>query len=135
MFEASTWVLGFQVAGWWTLFASLVAHGRAGQFHPGFEARRVHDRGGGCGPGRLQGFGFVQFESRDAAERAVALNGQALMGRQLVVNPANMAFSEKQAGQPQANCWFCLSNPNADVSLVASIGAARSPFLPTCVAL
>jgi len=26
------------------------------------------------------------------------------------------------AGKPVEGCWFCLSNPNADVELVASVG-------------
>ena len=39
--------------------------------------------------GRSRGFGFVEFESREDGERAIAeLNGKELSGRALVVNEA-----------------------------------------------
>ena len=36
-----------------------------------------------------------------------------------------MQGSKAPTGTPVEGCWFCLSNPNADVNLVASIGALR----------
>ncbi len=39
--------------------------------------------------GRKRGFGFVEMDSQEAAEKAVAdYNGQTLDGRQIVVNPS-----------------------------------------------
>lgn len=57
-------------------------------------------------------------------ERACQLNGSELMGRQIFVEPASIEEKTRQpkAAQPVEGCWFCLSNPNADVELVASVG-------------
>ena len=38
--------------------------------------------------GRSRGFGFVTFVSGEDAQSALALNGQAMQGRRLVVNEA-----------------------------------------------
>ncbi len=39
--------------------------------------------------GRSKGFGFVEFETEEAAQKAIEMfNGQELKGRQLVVNEA-----------------------------------------------
>ena len=47
------------------------------------------------------------------------------MGRPLGVDMANLDEERpKKAAKPVDGCWFCLSNPNADVELVASIGEA-----------
>jgi RNA recognition motif-containing protein len=76
--------------------------------------------------GKLNGFGFVQFEAEAGAARACQLlHGADFMGRELTVDGATAAKSGSQqapAGQPVEGCWFCLSNPKADVNLVASIG-------------
>eukprot|EP00884_Botryococcus_braunii_P002535 jgi/Botrbrau1/12282/Bobra.0323s0022.2 len=69
--------------------------------------------------GLLHGYGYVQFETEEAAQRALGLSGQVMMGRELLVLTAKR---QQEKSEPQANCWFCLSNPDADVSLIASIG-------------
>ena len=46
-----------------------------------------------------------------------------LLGRPLGIDMANLDEERpKKAAKPVDGCWFCLSNPNADVELVASIG-------------
>lgn len=46
------------------------------------------------------------------------------MGRELYIDAAARNDEERgrQLGKPVEGCWFCLSNPNADTELVASIG-------------
>ena len=76
--------------------------------------------------GKLQGFGFVQFATPAAVEAALRMSGAALMGRELTVDAASAdggGGAPAATGEPVEGCWFCLSNPNADVNLVASIGA------------
>lgn len=53
-------------------------------------------------------------------------------GREIFVDAASNrpAPAPLPAGQPVEGCWFCLSNPNADVELVASVGALDSS--PRC---
>lgn len=48
-----------------------------------------------------------------------------MQGREIFVDAASNrpAPAPLPAGQPVDGCWFCLSNPNADVELVASVGA------------
>jgi len=85
--------------------------------------------------GKLHGFGFVQFDSAAGAEAALRLHGSSLMGRELTVDAASADTSGPGApvtGEPVEGCWFCLSNPNADVNLVASIGAPRRPCVAVC---
>ena len=56
------------------------------------------------------------------------MSGSALMGRELTVDAASAeggVGAPAATGEPVGGCWFCLSNPNADVNLVASIGAHR----------
>lgn len=76
--------------------------------------------------GKLNTFCHVQFESREAMERACQLNSSELMGRQMVIEPAGgTQESHLRATKPAPavdGCWFCLSNTNADTSLVASVG-------------
>lgn len=57
-------------------------------------------------------------------QRALKLHGADLMGRELYVDAAvnKPADAIGQSGKPVDGCWFCLSNPNADVNLLASIG-------------
>ena len=75
------------------------------------EAQRQHS----CA-GKLHGYGFVQFHTQDAAEKACQLHGSDLMGRELTVDVATAADGGKApTGLPVEGCWFCLSNPNADV--------------------
>ena len=75
--------------------------------------------------GKLHGYGFVQFQTQEAAEKACQLHGSDFMGRELTVDVATAADGGKApTGTPVEGCWFCLSNPNADVNLVASIGTS-----------
>jgi len=58
----------------------------------------VHDTFGSCGTiekirwvekeGRFAGFGFIQFAESDATDKAVALNGNDLLGRAMRVDYA-----------------------------------------------
>lgn len=69
--------------------------------------------------GKLNTWCHVQFSTKDAMERACQVNEQELMGRKLHIEPA---VARKKEAKPVDGCWFCLSNPNADVQLVASVG-------------
>lgn len=75
----------------------------------------------------------MQFETVDAAERACQLHGSEFMGRELTVDVATSQNRQTiTVGKPVEGCWFCLSNPNADVNLVASIGVCcNALYLPT----
>lgn len=48
------------------------------------------------------------------------------MGRQLTIDAASTGPGAG-VGKPVENCWFCLSNPSADVDLVVSVGAPGFP--------
>ena len=51
------------------------------------------------------------------------ITSSELLGRELEVDAANSgAAGAAMAARPVEGCWFCLSNPNADVELVASVG-------------
>lgn len=70
----------------------------------------------------------MQFQAPEAAEKACQLHGADFMGRELTVDVATAADGGKPVtGTPVEGCWFCLSNPNADVNLVASIGMSPYP--------
>lgn len=71
--------------------------------------------------GKLTTFCHVQFSSKEEMEKACQMNEQELMGRQLFIEPASAQGRKKDAA-PVEGCWFCLSNPNADVNLVCSVG-------------
>lgn len=72
--------------------------------------------------GKLHGWGFVQFESVEAAERACQMTDVTLMGRDLFIDAASRNSSSAVTGQPVQGCWFCLSSEDADLSLVVSVG-------------
>ncbi|KAH7619036.1 hypothetical protein Ndes2526B_g05985 [Nannochloris sp. 'desiccata'] len=74
--------------------------------------------------GKLNSYCHVQFDTKEAMERACQLNGSELMGRQIYIEPASTEERSKTPlqVQPVQGCWFCLSNPNADTALVASVG-------------
>ncbi len=74
--------------------------------------------------GKLNSYCHVQFDTKVAMERACQLNGSELMGRQIYIEPASTEERPKapRQVQPVQGCWFCLSNPNADTALVASVG-------------
>ncbi|GLI67306.1 hypothetical protein VaNZ11_011492 [Volvox africanus] len=87
--------------------------------------------------GRVQHITFVQFGSRDEANRALQLNGTDFNGRQVFVEPstAGTAGGNRRAseapevgaggggqGKPVEGCWFCLGSAAADTELVASVG-------------
>lgn len=91
-----------------------------------------------CCAGKLQGFGFIQFATPASVEAALRMSGAALMGRELTVDAASAeggGGALAATGEPVEGCWFCLSNPNADVNLVASIGAHRRPSRHQCSCL
>ncbi len=69
--------------------------------------------------GKLNTWCHIQFSTKNAMERACQLNEQDLMGRKLFIEPA---MSRRRDAAPVEGCWFCLSNPNADIQLVASVG-------------
>lgn len=72
--------------------------------------------------GKLNGWGFVQFASMEAAERACQLMDVNLMGRDLFIGPAGSKAEDKPSGEPVEGCWFCLSSQTADTNLIVSIG-------------
>lgn len=80
--------------------------------------------------GRLNSFCHVQYAEREGMERACQLNGSELMGRQVFIEPASTEDTPRAAkvAKPVDGCWFCLSNPNADVELVASVGEPLNFF-------
>lgn len=87
-----------------------------------------------CDAGKLNGFGHIQFDSAEAVQRALTLHGSQLMGREIFVDAASNRPGPPPlpAGKPVEGCWFCLSNPNADVELVASVGEqSNSPNILT----
>ena len=66
-----------------------------GEFGPLVSAQVVTDRDSG----QSRGFGFVEFERADAAQRAIdALNGQQLDGRTLSVNVARAKEDRPRGG-------------------------------------
>ena len=80
------------------------------------------------------GWGFVQFETVEAAERATQLTDVNLMGRDLFIAGATTRAPELPSGEPVAGCWFCLSSGTADLHLLVSIGPSPQPLsalLPT----
>jgi diadenosine tetraphosphate (Ap4A) HIT family hydrolase len=74
--------------------------------------------------GKLNSYCHVQFDTKEAMERSCQLNGSEFMGRQIYIEPASTEERPTAARQvqPVQGCWFCLSNPNADTALVASVG-------------
>ncbi len=63
----------------------------------------------------------MQFESEDAAAKACQLHGAEFMGRELTVD-VSTSGARALSGKPVEGCWFCLSNANADIDLVVSVG-------------
>ena len=76
--------------------------------------------------GKLNGWGFVQFASQEAAERACQLEDVNFMGRDLFIGPAGQKAEDRPSGEPVQGCWFCLSSQTADTSLIVSIGTPQS---------
>lgn len=73
--------------------------------------------------GKLNSFCHVQFDTVEAMERACQLTGSQLLGRPLHIDAStSVAGAAACVAKPVEGCWFCLSNPNADVELVASVG-------------
>lgn len=79
--------------------------------------------------GKKQGWAHVQFAAASDIDAAVALSGQALMGRDLEVQRATDKGEPKlNLGQSVPDCWFCLSNP--EVRLPARRASFASTLLP-----
>jgi diadenosine tetraphosphate (Ap4A) HIT family hydrolase len=70
--------------------------------------------------GKLNTYCHIQFSTREEMEHACQMNEQELMGRKMYIEPA-LSVRRKDAA-PVEGCWFCLSNPNADIQLVCSVG-------------
>ncbi|KAL6784615.1 CGL125 [Auxenochlorella protothecoides x Auxenochlorella symbiontica] len=71
--------------------------------------------------GRLNTWCHIQFDTKEGMEKACQLNGSELMGRQLGIDAAATG-PRAGTGKPVEGCWFCLSNANADIDLVVSVG-------------
>jgi RNA recognition motif-containing protein len=46
--------------------------------------------------GKSKGFGYVEFESSDAADKAIALSGQVLEGRSVIISPSTRGITHKR---------------------------------------
>ena len=84
------------------------------------DIRRPRDQNG-----NYKGYAQVQFATVQEMRRACEeMNEKELMGRPIYVSPAeSRSEKQKKESHPIADCWFCLSNPNADVHLVVSVGS------------
>ena len=71
--------------------------------------------------GNMKGYAQIQFETLDQMEACCGLNESQLMGRPIYIDPAASKQKANKESHPIADCWFCLSNPNADLHLVASV--------------
>jgi len=102
--------------------------------------------------GRPRGIGWVSFTNPQAAERALEMNGQDVSGREIRVDthagpqgggpPGQRKPPKNQLmGGSVSDCWFCLSNSDADLHLVASIrehayiALDKGPIVPDHVLL
>lgn len=57
--------------------------------------------------GKSKGFGFVEMEVKEEAERAIAeLNGQDFQGRRLIVNEARPREPRREGGGPNRGGGF-----------------------------
>ena len=75
--------------------------------------------------GNVKGYAQIQFESQEQMEKSCSLNENELMGRKIYIDQAaskQQRTQQQREQHPIADCWFCLSNPNADLHLVASVG-------------
>lgn len=72
--------------------------------------------------GKLNTYCHVQFENKEEMEKACQLNESELMGRTMYIEPAASEGRKPKDAAPVEGCWFCLSNPNADINLVCSVG-------------
>ncbi|QDZ24133.1 Cwfj-like protein [Chloropicon primus] len=73
--------------------------------------------------GNLKGYAQVQFDTVEQMQSSCSLNENQLMGRPIYISPAESRNEKAQKdSHPIADCWFCLSNQNADVHLVVSVG-------------
>ncbi|KAL6749502.1 CwfJ C-terminus 1-domain-containing protein-like protein [Haematococcus lacustris] len=74
--------------------------------------------------GKVNSWLTVQFDSKEAAEKALQLHNTDFMGRQITVDPATAGSNTPAAalGVPVEGCWFCLGSSSVDLSLVASVG-------------
>jgi len=93
--------------------------------------------------GRPVGHCWIQYDGPEAAEAAVQLHEQMLMGRTVTIEMSTSTGGSVQpSGKPVDNCWFCLSNSSAAVWLVVSVGQEayltldKSPMHPLhCLAI
>ena len=68
-----------------------------------------------------KGSGFIKYKSIKATQQALNDSGKfSLHGRKVNFKPAN---KEGTSGKSVAECWFCLSNENADRELIVHMGA------------
>jgi Protein similar to CwfJ C-terminus 1 len=92
-----------------------------------FICTQAEVRWGQTPDGRPHTWAHIQFADTSSVDDALALSGQMMLGRELTVSRAN-APSKDGAGQMPLNlgkdvkdCWFCLSNEEADVHLVVDV--------------
>lgn len=65
--------------------------------------------------GRTKNFVFVEFETKEAAEKAVEDTGRAnVLGRKLTINYK----VTKTKILEDKDCWFCFNNPNVMLILL-----------------
>ena len=75
--------------------------------------------------GNMKGYAQVQFKTVEEMRKSCDLNENKLMGRPIFIEPATAKHKTKEHKDrhPVADCWFCLSNPTADLHLVVSVGS------------
>ncbi len=75
--------------------------------------------------GKHKGTGFVFFKNLKTTETALKETGKySLHGRRINFSKANKGVVEGgKLSQQNAECWFCLNNPNAAKELIVYIGS------------
>jgi len=80
--------------------------------------------------GKINSWALMQFTDVEGAEKACAMAGQKLMGREIGIDMSQRKVPGE--GRPVDGCWFCLSNPTASTWLVVSVGQQSYVAMDKC---